>query len=110
MESYETTDAEKKSREERIREAKSAFAGGRTLPAVDEHSQDDMTQGISRHPFRLLRVVTAVMLFFLLVIALYFDFSYHGFNREFIEHCLQDDTLWQKLTSKAAECIAVFQR
>ena len=70
-----------KSRSERVMEAKKAFSD----------SRDDSEQYSTEYSFRLLRFMTAGMLFFILVIAIYNGFSYHGFNKEYIEKCLSDE-------------------
>lgn len=48
----------------------------------------------------LLRWMTAGMLFLVLAAAFYFDFSYQGFDKEYVEQCMQDDTLWKQVTTK----------
>lgn len=70
-----------KSRSERVMEAKKAFSD----------SRDDSEQYSTEYSFRLLRFMTAGMIFFILVIAIYNGFSYHGFNKEYIEKCLSDE-------------------
>lgn len=48
----------------------------------------------------LLRWMTAGMLFLVLAVAFYFNFSYQGFDKDYVEHWLQDDTLWRQMTSQ----------
>ncbi len=48
----------------------------------------------------LLRWMTAGMLFLVLAIAFYFDFSYHGFNQDYVERWLQDDTMWNTVVTQ----------
>lgn len=116
MESRERMNLQK-TREERVREARLAF--GRTGYATDRYSSsnayafnqtENRQDGTDKHSmerrFRLLRLVTAAMLFLVLSVAFYFDFSYYGFDREFVEQCLQDDTFWTELTEQVSQCIA----
>lgn len=52
------------------------------------------------HRYCLLRWMTAGMLFLVLAAAFYFDFSYQGFDKDYVEQLLQDDTLWNQLTAQ----------
>ncbi|MDO4166708.1 MAG: hypothetical protein Q4D32_04825 [Eubacteriales bacterium] len=54
----------------------------------------------------LLRWMTAGMLFLVLAIAFYFDFSYHGFNKEYVEWWLQNDTRWNAVTTQIYQLIS----
>ena len=40
------------------------------------------------------------MLFLVLAVAFYFNFSYQGFDKDYVEHWLQDDTLWRQVTTQ----------
>ncbi|MDE6851552.1 MAG: hypothetical protein K2J67_03570 [Lachnospiraceae bacterium] len=52
------------------------------------------------HRYCLLRWMTAGMLFLVLAVAFYFDFSYQGFDKEYVEHWLQNDTMWKQVTAQ----------
>lgn len=55
----------------------------------------------------LLRWMTAGMLFLVLALAFYFDFSYHGFDKEYVEGWLQNDTLWEMAVTKIQHYLSV---
>lgn len=55
----------------------------------------------------LLRWMTAGMLFLVLALAFYFDFSYHGFDKEYVESWLQNDTLWETAVSEIQHYLSV---
>lgn len=64
-----------------------------------EQEQEEKKIQIERRCL-LLRWMTAGMLFLVLALAFYFDFSYHGFNKEYVESWLQNDTLWEAAVSE----------
>ena len=81
LEKENCQEEELRSRSEKVLEAKRAFSDDRY----------DIEDDSSRHSFWLLRFMTAGMLFFILLVAIYNGFSYYGFNREYIENCLSDE-------------------
>lgn len=111
------------SRQQRILEAKASFetmpweatgsAGGRNRQwhtdgqspswnAVRQSSRRDMRGETDREEdmrfrasCRMIRWLAAMMLFGLLVFAFANDFSYRGFDREYVSKCLADDQLWR---------------
>ncbi len=101
------------SRQQKIAAAKEAFQGnqpstlsygnsyGREMERMDIKEPQEELQ--KRHTFRLLRMMAAGMLFFLLVIAFSNGFSYHGFNQEYVQEILNDETTWNRLQCKVQE-------
>ncbi len=95
------------SRQQKIAAAKEAFGGNqlskvsygssysREVEMVDLKDAGEELQ--KKHTFRLLRMMAAGMLFFLLVIAFSNGFSYHGFNQEYVQEKLNDETTWNQL-------------
>lgn len=96
------------SRQQRVLEAKAAFhpnspysRQGGSVPRVSQQNrftgempEDELKK---KHTFRLLRIMTAGMLFFVLVIAFSNGFSYHGFNQDYVQAKLDDETTWNRL-------------
>ncbi len=64
-----------------------------------EQEQEEKRIRIERR-FLLLRWMTAGMLFLLLASAFYFDFSYQGFDKEYVEGWLKNDELWEKAVTE----------
>ena len=100
----------KKSREEKIREAKLSFQpssfrteSGRTAFSGFTDRDEEFSGGFpeQKKHYGLYRFVSAVLLFFMLITAFHFQFSYHGWNREKIEQVLSDDSHYQKLVKQA---------
>ncbi len=75
------------SRQEKILAARASFHCPQTYAAPRERQ--------SKHSFRLLRVMTTGMLFLILVIAFSNGFSYHGFNKNYVQQQLNSDAHWQ---------------
>ena len=71
-----------------------------------EQEQEEKRIQIERRGL-LLRWMTAGMLFLVLALAFYFDFSYHGFNKEYVESWLQNDTLWETAVSEIQHYLSV---
>ena len=99
------------SRQQKIAAAKEAFGGNqlskvsygnsysREVEMVDLKDAGEELQ--KKHTFRLLRMMAAGMLFLLLVIAFQNGFSYHGFNQEYVQEMLNDETTWNRLQEQA---------
>lgn len=64
-----------------------------------EQEAEEQNKKMERR-YCLLRWMTAGMLFLVLAIAFYFDFSYQGFDKEYVEHWLKDDTVWRQVTAQ----------
>lgn len=64
-----------------------------------EQEAEELNKKIERR-YCLLRWMTAGMLFLVLAVAFYFDFSYQGFDKEYVEECLKDDTAWKQITAQ----------
>lgn len=88
-----------KSRSEKISEAKRAFEGYPTsfqdekIPAADK----------KKHPFGLLRLMTAGMLFLILGIAFYNNFSYNGFDKDYVIEHLNKSEYWDNIVKNAGD-------
>lgn len=96
------------SRQQRVLEAKAAFhpnssysrqAGSVSRDIQQNRFASEVTEGDlqKKHTFRLLRIMTAGMLFFVLVIAFSNGFSYHGFDQAYVQAKLDDETTWNRL-------------
>lgn len=84
-------------REDRIHMARSAF--GKENGKV--YREKNMS-GDSGHIFRL---VAAGVLFAVFALLCHFDVSFHGYDRQWLEQCLQDNHLWEQMTSMVADCV-----
>ncbi len=85
-------------RQQRVLEAKAAF--GKTPQRSALPQAPTPQQEFTGHPFRLLRVMTAWVLLLVLLAAFYNDFSYRGFDREYVQERLEDDSVWQALEER----------
>lgn len=97
------------SRQQRVMEAKEAFGGSNSYSqsqtnfSTDSRYREsfaDLEDGDEihkRHTFRLLRIMAAGMLFFVLVVAFSTGFSYHGFNQAYVQEKLNDETTWNRM-------------
>lgn len=72
----------------------------RTRAQRRQEQEQEEKRRLIEHRCCLLRWMTAGMLFLVLAIAFYFDFSYHGFDKEYVENWLQDDTMWTAVTTQ----------
>lgn len=84
-------------REDRIHMARSAF--GKENGKID---REEYMSGSSGHIFRL---VAAGVLFIVFVLLSYFDVSFHGYDKQWLEQCLQDNHLWEQVTGVVADCV-----
>lgn len=95
------------SRQQRIAAAKEAFQGHYPISNAYRSSNEDgieqadwknpTEESQKKHTFRLLRMMAAGMLFLLLVFAFQNGFSYRGFNQEYVQEMLNDETTWNRL-------------
>lgn len=103
----------KKSRADKIREAKLSFqsSGGLSSLVQTAEKTEDFSGDFpfpEKH-YGLYRFFSAVMLFFVLVTAFHFQFSYRGWNQDKIEQVLSDDTNYQKIVKKAETVIKMLE-
>lgn len=88
-----------KSRSEKISEARRAFAEN-SSSFRDEEQTDDVQK---KHPFGLLRLMAAGMLFLILGIAIYNNFSYNGFDKDYIVEYLNKSDYWDSIVRNAGD-------
>lgn len=91
-----------KSRSERLMEAKRAFAGG-TSDRQYRIENEETTTNEKRHPFGMLRLMAAGMLFLILGIAFYNNFSYKGFDKEYVLECLEKSEYWDSIVENVGD-------
>jgi len=115
------------SRSEKIREAKSAFSqnagrnagwgygrdtyagssysreGGQAKPGTTDlwGGQADFEGG--KNHYGIIRMVTAGVLFFVLILSFHLKLSYHGFDRAYVEQVLSEDRHLEGIVKQAAE-------
>lgn len=88
-----------KSRSEKISEARRAFAEHPQSLRSEERTEDVR----ERHPFGLLRLMAAGMLFLILGIAFYNNFSYNGFDKDYVMDYLNKSDYWDSIVKNAGE-------
>ena len=64
----------------------------------------------SEHPGRLLRLVTAGVLFSIAVCYCLQNGSVFGYDKEWIEQCLMDNHLWEQVSDAVAQGISQFTK
>lgn len=98
------------SRQQKVLEAKAAFGRRSQEGTMQKYHLADTyepaEQETVRHPFRLLRIMTAWMLLLVLLVAFYNGFSYRGFDRQYVQKVLNDESTWNALEEKVQ---AVYQ-
>lgn len=105
-----------KSRSEKIIEARRAFADSGSgyynnsynayHPSFKEtgSSQDEyLITNEKKHPFGIIRLMAAGMLFLILGIAFYNGFSYNGFDKDYVIECLDRSGYWDSIVKNAGE-------
>lgn len=88
-----------KSRSEKISEARRAFAEYPQSLREEERTVD----APEKHPFGLLRLMAAGMLFLILGIAFYNNFSYNGFDKNYVMDYLNKSDYWDSIVKNAGE-------
>ncbi len=101
-----------KSRAERVMEAKRAFGEGKSSDRINgysdssyksRHQANKAYENEQKPPFVLIRFIAAAMLFLILLFAVKNDFSFEGFDREYIMKCLESNDYWNMLVEKAGD-------
>lgn len=107
------------SRSDKILVAKSAFTQNKPVTLKAEYIKSDletndtkreMSPVKKKHHFGMVRMVTAGVLFFLLIAAFHFQITTDSFNREAIEQALSDETHWNELVQYAVQVIGTIQK
>lgn len=107
------------SRSDKILVAKSAFSQNKPVTLRAEYSQGDletndkkraMSPVKEKHHFGMVRMVTAGVLFFLLIAAFHFQITYEEFSRETVEQALADDTHWNALVQCVSQAVHTIQK
>ena len=80
-----------KKRTQRIEDAKLAFSDTREKK---DNSAGEQNMGVS------LRIIGAGILFIVMVVAFYNDFSYQGFDREYVMERLSDESYWTEIVQQ----------
>ena len=103
------------SRSEKIIEARRAFADSGSNyynssynayhPSFKETSSRDeyLITNEKKHPFGIIRLMAAGMLFLILGIAFYNGFSYNGFDKDYVIECLDRSGYWDTIVKNAGE-------
>lgn len=91
-----------KSRAERVAEAKRAFTDNGYRDSSSTYhtpygSASSDTSGEKRHLSALIRLMASGMLFLILGIAFYNNFSYNGFDKDYVLECLDRSNIWDSL-------------
>lgn len=68
----------------------------RDLEEAEQLLNETKNTGPSFH-FGLMRFLASVMLLIVLLAAFSGGFSYRGFRQEYVEKCMSDETIWNKL-------------
>lgn len=95
------------SRSDKIQDAKSAFLPS-AMPVYSGRNQGINAEG-KKHSLGLFRMLMAGMLFLILVLAFHFNFSYHGFNKEYVEKLLADNRRWEAIVNQVSEVMKAMQ-
>jgi hypothetical protein len=92
------------SRQAKIMAAKAAFGEGYVpAPEREETQRRILVPG-------LWRVMASAMLLLLLLFAFSSGFSYHGFNREYVQQKMEEETLWKQVEEKVQSiCVTAIQ-
>lgn len=92
-------------RQQKIMAAKASFQGTgddagffykRDFGKAEQPVKEQQDSGPSFH-FGLMRFMASVMLLIVLLAAFSGGFSYRGFRQEYVEKCMADETMWNKL-------------
>ncbi len=91
-----------KTRAQKVLEAKRAFSE-RGMPyeygndRYSDYDVSDISDENHESSGVFFRFVCAALFFGILAIAFYNDFSYHGIDKEYVMHCISDNSDWDKL-------------
>lgn len=94
------------SRSEKIIEARRAFASdgsSHNYNAHNSYKDEYLVTNEKKHPFGLIRIMAAGVLFLILGIAFYNNFSYNGFDKEYVLECLERSGYWDTIVKGAGE-------
>lgn len=94
------------SRSEKIIEARRAFASsgsGHNYGGQGSYKDEYLVTNEKKHPFGLIRIMAAGMLFLILGIAFYNNFSYNGFDKDYVLECLERSGYWDTIVKGAGE-------
>lgn len=109
------------SRSDRILEAKSAFgqntgryargySRGSEFSGLSSDRREPVPQKEGKYHFGMLRMVIAGMLFFVLVLAFHFQVSYYGFNKEYVQKALADESHWNSIVNQVTQVMNTIQK
>lgn len=98
----------KKSREERLREAKMLFRDVSSSFSKEEYEDMPETFVETERTFSFYRPLFTLLLFVLLVSAFRTHVSFRGIDRDRVEQVLSDDTHYQQLVKQAEMVIKYF--
>ena len=98
----------KKSREERLREAKMLF---RDVSSFSKEDDEDIPETFmeTEKTFSFFRPLFSLLLFVLLISAFQAKVSFHGIDRDRVEKVLSDDSHYQHLVKQAEMVIKYFE-
>lgn len=85
------------SRQEKLMAAKAAF--GNSFTASSEEESPLQPEGAVLR-FGLIRFMASGMLLLVLLAAFATGFSYHGFDRDYVQERMNDETTWHRLEQK----------
>jgi len=100
-------DMQEKTRSEKIAEARRAFAQEcndryNTYHRASSEDGKPANDG-ERYPFGLIRLMASGMLFLIIGIALYNNFSYNGFDKDYVMECLDKSNYWDYIVKSAGD-------
>ncbi|MCX4328123.1 MAG: hypothetical protein OSJ45_12640 [Lachnospiraceae bacterium] len=102
----DTSSLPQQSRSEKILEARRAFASGgssHNYGCQGSYKDEYLVTNEKKHPFGLIRIMAAGMLFLILGIAFYNNFSYNGFDKDYVLECLERSGYWDKIVEGAGD-------
>lgn len=96
------------SRSEKIIEAKRAFAAGNNSrnynnSNYNSYKDEYLITNEKKHSFGIIRLMAAGMLFLILGVAFYNNFSYNGFDKDYVLECLERSGYWDTIVKSAGE-------
>jgi len=101
---YDEREERQISRSEKIQLAKSSFSQGFGRERGTVNRQEEYPSSWEgRHRFGILRMVTAGVLFFVLVLSFHLQLSYKEYDKEYVEQVLSDDSHWESLVNQVTQ-------